>query len=105
MAKFSKTIRFIIVLLLVTFSLLSCEARVRFTHSDCMSDHVDKDEKQQLQDPPKRFVQVEKVSKKPRPGRYPGATVEDHVNFFMESELFTFPTMMRNVEASLSRMR
>ncbi|KAJ4871856.1 Uncharacterized protein Rs2_46500 [Raphanus sativus] len=103
MAKVSKSIRFIIVFLLMTSSLLSCEARVRYT-TDCTSDHVDKDQKQ-LQDPPKRFVQVEKVSKKQRPAqrRYP--TVEDHVNFFMESELFTFPTMMRNVEASLSRMR
>ena len=87
----------------MTFSLLSCEARTRFTHTDCTSDKVDKDEKQ-LQDPLKRFVQVEKISKKPRPGRYP-ARVEDHVNFFMESELSTFPTMMRNVEAYLSRMR
>ncbi|CAN6937628.1 unnamed protein product [Brassica oleracea] len=103
MARVSKTIRFIIVFLLMTFSLLSCDARTRFTHTDCTSDKVDKDEKQ-LQDPPKRFVQVEKISKKPRPGRYP-ARVEDHVNFFMESELSTFPTMMRNVEASLSRMR
>ncbi|KAF3516297.1 hypothetical protein DY000_02063203 [Brassica cretica] len=102
MAKVFKTIRFIIVLLLITCSLLSCEGRIRFTHTDCTSDKVDRDEKQ-LQDPPKIFVQVEKVLKKPRPGRY--ARVEDHVNFFMESELFTFPTMMRNVEASLSRMR
>ncbi|CAF2147951.1 unnamed protein product [Brassica rapa] len=103
MAKVFKTIRFIIVFLLMTFSMLSCEGRIRFTHTDCTSDKVDRDEKQ-LQDTAKRFVQMEKVLKKPRPGRYP-ARVEDHVNFFMESELFTFPTMMRNVEASLSRMR
>ncbi|KAJ0256055.1 hypothetical protein HA466_0090700 [Hirschfeldia incana] len=104
MAKVSKTTRFIIVFLLMTFSLLSCEARIRFTRTDCTSAKADKDEKQ-LQDPTKRFVQVEKVLKKPRPARRRYATVEDHVNFFMESELFTFPTMMRNVEASLSRMR
>ncbi|KAF3516295.1 hypothetical protein DY000_02063201 [Brassica cretica] len=103
MARVSKTIRFIVVFLLTTFSLFSCEARIRFTNDCTSTDNVDKNQKQ-LQDLPKRFVQVEKVSKKPRPGRYP-ARVEDHVNFFMESELFTFPTMMRNVEASLSRMR
>ncbi|CAF2132435.1 unnamed protein product [Brassica rapa] len=38
MAKFSKIVSFIIiVLLLVTFSTLSCATRVRFTHSDHVS--------------------------------------------------------------------
>ncbi|KAG2322143.1 hypothetical protein Bca52824_015356 [Brassica carinata] len=87
MAKVYKSIRFIIVFLLITLSALSSAARVRFTHNDDISNTINKDVKQL--DPLEKFSQIKKGSR-PRPGRYL-ARVEDHVNFFIESEPFAYP--------------
>ncbi|CAA7015182.1 unnamed protein product [Microthlaspi erraticum] len=112
MAKASTTMSFVTLLVLISFSMLSCASRVPLTLPDHTSDTVNKDEKQ-LGHLTERFDQTEKTSRqrrrqmekaaRQRLGRYYN-TIEHRIHHF-ESEPFPYPSMIRDVEFSFLRMR